>query len=147
MADIVFNIAKGRAAYYGTLPATNDALVLVPLEAAGLEADAMLRDYDNLATLLAGASNEQTTIGRLTITAPTATVDDANDLAEVDMDNPVWVGATGNPLGAVVVCYCPDLAATDDSTLILLTKHDFAVTPNGADLTATVVDTCFYRAT
>ncbi|MFC5946581.1 hypothetical protein, partial [Micromonospora harpali] len=66
MADITFNIAKGRVNGYAAQVGTgNAALILVPLEATGLE------DYDTLAALLAGASNEQTTMGRKTITAAT----------------------------------------------------------------------------
>jgi hypothetical protein len=60
MADLVFNIAKGKTAYYCGLPAAADGLVLVLLDATGLEADATLKDYDNLSALLAGTSNPPT---------------------------------------------------------------------------------------
>ena len=81
MANFVFNIAKGRLRTYAELAGTNDALILVPIETTGIEADATLKDYDDLAALLAGTSNEQTTAGRKTITAATVTVDDTNDWA------------------------------------------------------------------
>ena len=40
----------------------------MPIETAGLEADATLIDVDTLTALLAGTTNEQTTMGRKTLT-------------------------------------------------------------------------------
>lgn len=146
MANIVLNVAKGRFVHYGTLPAANDAIIIVPLEAAGLESDAVLLDYDNLAALLAGTTNEQTTMGRKTATGVTVTVDDTNNWAFVDMDDVTWTGATGNAVGAVLVCYDPDTTGGTDTDIIVMTKHDFVVTPNGGDITGQVAATGFGRA-
>lgn len=145
MANIVFNIALGKVKYYAELPAANDALIGVPIETTGIVGDATMRDYDDLATLLAGASNEQTTMGRKTLTGVTVTVDDTNDRVAIDAADIVWTGATGNPVSAIVICYDPDTTTGTDADLIPLTKHDFAITPDGSDVTATVAD--FYRAT
>ena len=53
MANIVFNIAKGRIVeYYNRVKSndpTNAALILVPIETSGLESDATLIDADTLA--------------------------------------------------------------------------------------------------
>jgi hypothetical protein len=144
MANIVFNIALGKLAYYAGLPATNDALVMVPLEASGLVADSTMRDYDDLATLLAGASNEQTTMGRKTLTGVTATVDDTNDRVNIDCADVTWTAATGNAIGAVVIGYVPDTTAPSDAAVIPLTKHDVTMTPDGSDFTLTISD--FARA-
>lgn len=146
MADIVFNIAKGRIASYVALPAANDALVVVLLEASGLEADSALRDYADLATLLAGANNEQTVMGRKTVTATTVTVDNTNDRVDLDFADLVWTAATGNPIGALVVCYDPDTTGGTDSSLVPLTKHDLALTPDGTDFTAVLAAAGFARA-
>lgn len=147
MSDFVFNIAKGKAAYYSTLPAANDGLVAVPIEAAGLEADATLRDYTTLQALLAGTTNEQTTMGRITLTSVTTAVSNTSDWVDVDCADFTWVAASGNPLGAVIICYDPVLGTGTDADLIPLTKHDFVVTPGGADITAQVEVGGFYRAT
>lgn len=147
MSDFVFNTAKGRAAHFAGLPAANDALVAVPLEAAGLEADATLKDYTTLQALLAGTSNEQTTMGRKTLTLVTSTINNASDWVDVDAADFTWVAATGNPVGAVVICYDPDTTTGTDADLVPLTKHDFVVTPGGADITAQVDVGGFYRAT
>ncbi|MCX4575611.1 hypothetical protein OHB41_20945 [Streptomyces sp. NBC_01571] len=141
MANIVFNIALGRLAYYASLPATNDALIMVPLEASGLVADSTMRDYDDLSTLLAGATNEQTSnMTRKTLTSVTVTVDDTNDRVAIDSADVTWTAATGNAIGAVVICYDPDTTTGTDSDLIPLTKHDVSMTPDGSDFTLTVAD-------
>lgn len=144
MSNLVFNAALGRVASLAALPAANDALIAVPLESAGLVTDATMRDYDDLATLLAGASNEQTSMGRKTLSGVTVTVDDSNDRVAVDCADITWTSATGNAVGAVVICYDPDTTTGTDSDLIPLTKHDVTMTPDGSSYTLTVAD--FYRA-
>lgn len=144
MADLVFNIAKGKVKYYAELLAANDALIVIPLEATGLEADSTLKDYDDVAALLAGTTNEQTTAGRKTITSVTITVDDTNDRVDIDIADQTWTALTGNAIGALLIAYDPDTTTGTDSTLVPLTKHDWAITPDGSDVTATVAN--FYRA-
>lgn len=144
MADFVFNVAKGKAAYYATLPATNDALIIIPIEASGVESDATLIDYDDVATLLAAANNEQSTMGRKTVTSVTVTVDDANNRVDVDIADITWVGATGNAISDILIAYDPDTTSGTDSSLIPLTWHDFSVTPDGSDIQATITN--LYRA-
>lgn len=145
-SNLVTNIGKGRFVYYSTLPAANDALIIVPLESSGLVADATLIDYDDLAALLAGATNEQTTAGRKTVTSVTVTVDDTNDRTDVDFADPVWTGLTGNAIAKLAVCYDPDTTGGSDSDLIPLTVHSFDVTPDGSDVTGVVATAGFARA-
>ena len=75
MATFTFNIALGKVAYYASLPAANDALVLIALETNGLEADSVLKDKDDFASVVAGATNEQTSVGRKTLASVTVTVE------------------------------------------------------------------------
>ena len=145
MSNVVFNVAKGRLAYYASLPLANDALIAVPIQATGIVSDATMIDYATLAALLAGGSTEQTTMGRKTLAGVTVTVDNANDWVDINATNPVWTGATGNAIAAIVICYDPDTTTGTDADLIPLTKHDFAVTPNGGDITGTIT-TSFARA-
>src|SRR5690348_2499512 len=98
MADFEFNIAKGKEAYYASLPAASDALIWVPIEDTGCESDATLKDYDDLGTLLAASNNEQTTMGRVTATGVTVTVDDSGDKVTLDCDNPVWTSVAASAL-------------------------------------------------
>lgn len=144
MANIAFNVALGRVAYYASLPAANDALIMVPLEATGLVADATMRDYDTLTDLLAGASNEQTTVGRKTLASVAVTVNDTDNRVDIDAADVTWTAPTGNAVGAVVICYDPDSTGGTDADLIPLTKHDVTWTPDGNDFTLTITD--FFRA-
>jgi hypothetical protein len=103
-----------------------------------------MRDYDTLSDLLAGASNEQTTMGRKTVTSVSVTVNDTNDRVDIDIADQTWTAASGNAISALVICYDPDTTGGTDADLVPLTKHDFAITPDGSDVTATITD--FYRA-
>lgn len=139
MTDFVFNASKGKEAYYASLPATNDALIWVPIEATGVVSDATMKDIDDLGTLLAGASNEQTTMGRVTATGVTVTVDDTNDKVTLDCDNPVWTSvAASNATAKLLLCYDGDTTGGTDSDIVPIFGFDFAVTPAGGNITATV---------
>lgn len=144
--DFVFNIAKGKVKYYAELPAAADALVVVAVEAAAIEADATLKDYDDLQTLLAGASNEQVTLGRKTISSVTITVDDTNDRVDIDVADQVWAAAAGNGVGKLLFCYDNDTGAGTDANIVPLTAHSFDITPDGSDVTAQIAAAGFFRA-
>lgn len=151
MADGVFNIAKGKAGYYATLPAANDALIVVLVKSAGLEADDTLNNYADLATLLAATNDEAdfSNYARKTVTSVTGTVDNAGNKLDDDMADLVWTAAGGgvnNTLGKLLVCYDPDTTTGTDSTVVPLTYHDFVATTDGTDLTAQVAASGYYRA-
>lgn len=152
MANKVCNIAKGRVAELYRRVKSNDpansALVIVPLETSGLEADSVLIDADTLAALLSGATNEQTTMGRKTLTdaelAAFPAPDDGNDRMDLALPTVVWTAATGNAISKLVVCYDPDTTTGTDADLVPLTFMDFVQTPSGADIQMT--GGTFYRA-
>ena len=147
MADVVMNIALGKVKYYWELPAATDGIVVVVLESSGLETDATLRDYDDLSTLLAGASNEQTTMGRKSITSGiTITVDDTNNRLDIDCPDQVWTGASGNAVGALLFCYDDNTGTGTDTNIVPLHKHDFSITPDGSDVTAQIAAAGIFRA-
>lgn len=146
MADLVFNVAKGRVAHYAALTGTNDALVAVPLEASGIVSDATMKDYDTLDAILAGTSNEQATMGRKTLASVAVAINDTDDRVEIDCANITWTAATGNAVGALVICYDPDTTVGTDVDLIPLVKLDFIYTPSGVDVTAVVAAGGFCQA-
>lgn len=152
MANIVMNIAKGRVKEYyarveGNDPA-NSAIILVPIETSGLESDATLIDKDDLAAVLSGTTNEQTTMGRKTLTdadlAAVSAPDDTNDRNECDLPTVTWTGATGNAISKILVCYDPDTTGGTDANILPLTLFDFAITPDGSDVQMT--GGTFFRA-
>lgn len=134
MADLIFNIGKGRIGYYATLPETNDAFKLLPLETSGLQADSTIRDHDTVAAVVA-ANTEQATIGRKTLANVAVTVDDSGDSIQVDCDDITYVAPTGNAISSWLVFYVPDTTSEADASSIPLLKLDRAVTPDGNDFT------------
>lgn len=141
MGSFVFNIAKGKVARYAELPATNDALIFIPIEATGVEADAVIKDYDTVAAILAASTNEQTTMGRKTVTSVTVTTDDTADSTSVDTADVTWTAAAGNPVSDILVAYDPDTTTSTDATRIPLAWYDFVATPDGStDLVAAVAN-------
>lgn len=147
MANQICNIARGKIGYYaadalGLAPA-NSRLVLVVLQVA--EADDTLRDYDDLAALLGAAGNTEaasTGYARIEIAAAgvTSSVDDGANTAKAVIDaDQTWSSisqAASESWVKLLVCYDADNGAGTDANIIPLTHHDFAVTPNGGDITA-----------
>lgn len=152
MANIVFNIAKGRVVEYYNRVKNNDpstsALVLTPIETSGLEADSALIDSDTVAEVVDGATNKQTTMGEKVLTdadlAALPAPDDGNDRYDVSLPTVTWTAATGNAISKILVSYRPNTGSPSDSTDIPLTLFDAAVTPDGNDVQLT--SGVFFRA-
>lgn len=155
MADFVFNIAKGRVVQLAKnvddgSPA-NSRLLVIPFDATGATEDS-IRDADTIAAVEAVTNvTERTANGwnRKTLAAAdvTITVDDTNDRVDVDITDQTWTAVTSGAVTRLVIAYDADNAAGTDSDLIPLTCHDFAVTPDGSDITAVINAAGFFRAT
>lgn len=154
MADIVFNIAKGRVVELFNRVDTNDpansALVIVPVD-VGATSDATIRDFNTLAAVLAGGVTERTTGGwnRKTLTDADITFpapDDTNDRFDIDIPDQTWTAVTAGAVTDLIICYDNDTTAGTDSNLIPLTMHDFAITPDGSDVQAVINAAGFFRA-
>jgi hypothetical protein len=150
MTNFVFNVAKGNIANLCALPAATDSLIVVCLKTAGLESDALLKDYANLSLLLAGASDEATFTNyvRKTLTSVTVTVDNANDW--VDISSAGWTfttagGADNTAVSKSLICYVPSTGAADTAILPMF-GLDTVFTPDGTDQVFTVTPPGFGRA-
>ncbi len=156
MADFVFNIAKGRVVEFvnrvDSNDPTNSVLVIAVLATSGLETDAVLKDKADLAAVVSGATNEVTNSGyaRKVLTdsdVATIAVDNTNDRFDVDIPDQTWTAvAAGDGWSKLLVCYDSDSTGGADSAIIPLTSHDFAVTPDGSDITAQIAAAGFFRA-
>ena len=156
MADQVFNIALGRVAELYVRVDTNDpaasALIIVVLATAGIESDAVLKDKDDLAAVVAGSTNEVTNsgYGRKTLTDTELTAfapDDSNDRVDLDIPDQTFTAvAAGDGFNDFLVNYDVDTGAGTDANIVPLTMHDFVVTPDGSDITAQINTAGFYRA-
>lgn len=139
--NVVCRSGYGAVRYYTSLPATNDALVIVLLKLAGLQDDDVIRDHATLAPLLAASNDECDATGyvRKTVTSGTTiTPDDTNNLVDCDLPDQTWtaLGTFGTPqsIGAFLVCYDPDTTTGDDSQLLVLTKHYYTKILDGSNM-------------
>jgi len=156
VADLVFNIAKGRVAELYNRVDTNDpansALIILVLATSGIESDATLRDVDTVTALVAGTTNEVTNSGYARKVLTDADIvafapDDTNDRVDLDIPDQTWTGvAAGDGWNDVVVAYDNDTTGGTDANIVPLTLHDFVVTPDGSDITAQIAAAGFYRA-
>jgi len=141
MADFVFTSAAGKFNEKIADAASNLGIMILKTA----EADATLRDRTTLTDILS-ANTEATNTGyaRKTGITGTATVDAANNWITADCPDQVWtaVAAAGGAWVKLIVYY--DDGGTD-GTRIPISGHDFAVTPDGTDITATITN--FARAT
>lgn len=158
MANFVFNRSKGRVTEFAERvnanDPTNSVFVIALIAATGVESDATLVDTDDFAALVAGATNFSTNTGASRKTLDntggiTITYDDSNDRVDVDIPDQTWTAVAADGTGAIsdlVVGYDSDSTAGTDSNIIPMTFHDFAITPDGSDITAQVPSPGFFRA-
>lgn len=150
-SDFVFNVAKGKLAYYAGLPAANDGLVVVLLKTTGIEADSTLKDYTTLSALLAGTSDETvaTNYVRKTLAGVTATVDNTNDWVDISSNAFTFTalgGATNESIGKMLICYDPDTTTGTDADLVPLVALAQSFTTSGVDETFTPTSPGWARA-
>ena len=155
MGNFVYNIALGRVAELYNRVDSNDpsasALIVVVIDANGVT-DATLKDLDDLGAVLGTAANEvtNTNYARKTLTDTDIVAfapDDTNDRVDIDIPDQTWTAvAAGDAWEDIIICYDSDTGAGTDANIVPLTQHDFAVTPDGSDITAQIAATGFYRA-
>ena len=149
MAQFTFNVSLGREVEFyarvdGNDPA-NSALILVVLDNAGLESDAVLKDYDDLATLLAASNNEvtNTNYARKTLTdadLSAYTVDDVFNSITLPLPTQTFTTIlAGDSWRKLLICYDSDTTGGTDANIIPVTAHDLlisgtAVVPNGSNI-------------
>lgn len=156
MADFPYNRGKGRIVEWAERINANDpansAFIIMVLAAAGIETDAVLKDKDDFAAVVSGATNEATNAGyaRKTLSDAggiTITYDDTNDRVDVDIPDQTWTAVgSGDVWSDVVIGYDSDTTGGTDANILPATQHDFSVTPDGSDITAQIAAAGFFRA-
>lgn len=153
MANFVYNIALGRVAELYNRVDSNDpansALIIVVID-AGATSDATFKDLDTLSSVL-GSATERNSNGWARKTLTDADIvafapDDANDRVDLDIPDQTWTAVTSGAATDLVLCYDSDTTGGTDANIVPLTQHDFAVTPDGSDITAQIAAAGFYRA-
>ena len=153
MADLVFNVAKGRGVQLAKNVEDNDpaAAVLRVFAIVSTDTDDDLKDADTMAAVLALSSTaEATNSGYANIscdeTQITITLDDTNNLHDAILADQTFTSiVAGDDWTDIIVAYDPDGTDTDSGT-IPLSLHDFVVSPNGGNIVADFPATGFFRA-
>jgi len=147
MTTMVHNIAKGRYAEWAERSRAgtdaNGALILIPWASTGV--DDSIKDADNVTALEAVANVAELASGgwnRKTISdgSITVTIDDTNNRVAVDIPDQTWTAVTTGTSTQVGSAWDNDTTAGTDTNILCGTWHDFAITPDGSDVTATVTD-------
>jgi len=156
MANFTYNRSLGRVVEFCERVNANDpansALIVMVLATAGIESDAVLKDKDDFAALLAGTTNEVANGGyaRKTIDQTggiVVTYDDTNDRVDVDIPDQTWTAvAAGDGWSDIVIGYDNDTTTGTDANILPSTQHDFVVTPDGSDITVQIAAAGFFRA-
>jgi len=113
------------------------------------EADATVRDHNELNALLGAAGNTEATAtnyARKTGLTGTITVDDTNNRVDLDIPDQTWSSlgnGTNNTTTDLIIAYEESAA---DTGRIPLTLHDFVITTDGNDVIAQVNSAGFFRA-
>lgn len=153
MANYVFNIAKGRVGELATRVKNGDPgtsrLFLVALKTDVTQATAI--DVDDFAAFVTagGAESDNSGYAKKTLAAAdivTPAPDDAGDKFVVDINDQTWTAIlAGNAWVALLVCYSSVTAPTNGQ-MTVMTHHDFAVTPDGSDITAQIATAGIFNA-
>jgi hypothetical protein len=158
MANFVHNRAKGRltewAERINANDPTNSVFLIALIASTGVESDAVLTDKDDWAGLVEGATNFATNTGSTRKTLDqaggiTITYDDTNDRVDVDVPDQTWTAVANDGTGGisdVAFGFDTDSTSGTDSSVLPGTFHDFAVTPDGSDITAKIAELGFFRA-
>lgn len=144
MANLTFNIAKGRVAELQRRVVNNDPTnsgLIIRLFKT-IEADAALQDRATLADILTGTSVEcdftnytHKILTDADLSAPT--VDNTANTQSVALPAVQWGsagGTTNNTIVKGIVFYCSDVTAITTANQIPLTMHDVAEITNGNNL-------------
>lgn len=157
MADFVFGQACGKAAEWAArVNADDPANSVFIIELINTSAtDATLRDLDTFALIESDGNTAELTSGtnanyvRKSLnqgSGITITIDDSNNRTDVDCADQTWTAlGAGTAITDVVTGYDSDSTGGTDANVVPMTQHDFGITPDGSDVTATIA--VFYRAT
>ena len=134
MATGSFNVSLGREVEFhnrvNDSDPTNAVFVLVVLASAGLVTDAVLKDYDTLDAVLAGASAEVTNVGYARISINDGglaaySVDDSDDSITLPLANQTTGAITaGDSWRKLLLCYDSDSTGGTDANVVPVKYYD-----------------------
>lgn len=145
MTDFAFNIAKGRMVELAARVKNGDPaasrLVLAALS-TNATPESTAKDADTFALLITAGAVEATNSGyaKKIITAGdiTLNIDDTGEKYWVDLADQTWTAVlAGSAWVALILGYSP-VSSPANSDIVPIGHYDFAVTPDGSDITAQI---------
>ncbi len=155
MANQIYNQALGRFVEWYIRVDGSDPTNAVFLVIAWVttETDAILKDLDDVAAVEANvntaeATNTNYTRKSLDDTDLVAISDpDASDQRDLDIPDQTFTNIlAGSNWTDLSIDYDSDSLAGTDANVVVGSWHDFAVTPDGSDITAQIAAAGFFRA-
>lgn len=147
MADLIFNVAKGRhVEWYHRVDSNdpaNSALIVVPVD-VGATSDATIIDFDTLAAVLGGGVTERNASGwnRKTLTdvdLAAIVPDDTNNWFQYAIPDQTWdPGPTAGNVTDLLLCYDNDTTAGTDANILPIAILDFVILADGSVVVADV---------
>lgn len=156
MPELIFNIALARMTEWYIRVDTNDPAnsAFIVIAWVTTETDTNIRRLDDVSLVEANANTAEATnanYARIVLTDADLVAfapDDTNDRVDLDIPDQTWtaVGA-GDNWTDLSINYDSDTTGGTDANIVPGTWHDFAVTPDGSDITAQIGVDGFFRAT
>jgi hypothetical protein len=158
MPDFIVNQARGKLAEWGARVNANDpansVFIVALIAEEGVESDATLQDKDTFTEYVSGATNFATNTGstRKSIDNTgglTVTIDDTNNRTDVDMPDQTFTALANDGTGKisdVLIGYDSDSTGGTDANIVPGVQLDFAITPDGSDVTIQFASGGFFRA-
>lgn len=142
----VFNIAKGRSQQLAITDATKFGMILLQ---DTLESDALMKDRDTLADVVANSDEcDATDYARKTGLTATRTLDDSNDRAQLSIPQQTFAGlggATNNVISKAVIYY--EVSASDAGRVPIVAVPIAEIETNNTDFVVKQTSGYFIRAT
>ncbi len=139
MGQGVFNISKGLEAYYASLPAASDAMILALY--TGTETDNNIKDCATMAAVEATALAEVTEgwYSRHTLSSVSVSTDNTNDRKIIaNAENIAYTTTAGTAaVKRGVIFYDPNTGTSTDTTRIPVWYGDVVFTADGTVVTIT----------
>ena len=149
MADVVINRALGKIHQYAenvdsNSPASSVLRMFALVVTGGVGAeDNAIRDLSTMTmtglfalTNVAEATNAGYANQAMSDADVTITIDDANNRVDIVGGDQTFTSVVAGDVWTDLVIAYDDAGTDSDAATIPLSKHDFAVTPNGGDITA-----------
>lgn len=153
MANYLFNIAKGRAGEFAYRVKNADPsasrLFLIAISTDVAQATAV--DVDDFGAFVTAGGVEATNGSYTKKTIAAADViavgpQDASDTYTFDINDMTWTAVAAGVSWVALILGYSSVTSPTNAQIVPISHHDFAVTPDGSDITAQIASGGIYSA-